>query len=199
MPVRHSSMRMRVPASPKHRPFIIESIAVFASAESCAMITPLPSASPSALTTRGNRASSTKANAASHLENAAPRAVGILLFRINSFAKILEDSSRAADCEGPKTHRPSRSKRSTMPAASGSSGPTIVNSIRFSRAKRANTGRSFAAIGTFSPSSSVPAFPGAQKIRETPRDCPSFHTSACSRPPPPITRIFTAVERFPGA
>ena len=38
--------------------------------------------------------------------------------------------------------------------------------------------------------SPVPPFPGAQKIRFACGDCRSFHVSACSRPPLPITRIF---------
>src|SRR5579884_119610 len=35
----------------------------------------------------------------------------------------------------------------------------------------------------------MPALPGAQKISVTRGDCRSFHTKACSRPPPPKTRI----------
>src|SRR5581483_7026588 len=35
----------------------------------------------------------------------------------------------------------------------------------------------------------MPALPGAQKISVTRGDCRSFHTRACSRPPPPKTRI----------
>ncbi len=162
------------------------------------MITPLPSARPSALITRGNRASPTKAKAASHSEKAAPRAVGILFLRINSLAKIFEDSRRAADFDGPKTRRPSAWKRSTMPAASGSSGPITVSPISFSLAKRTNAGRSFAGIATFSATSAVPAFPGAQKIRSAREDCFNFQASACSLPPLPTTRIFTAVKCLGG-
>ena len=95
-------------------------------------------------------------------------------------------------------------KRSTMPAASGSSGPTTVRSMRFSLAKRSKSGRSLAGMATFSASCAVPALPGAQNIRSTSGDCFSFHTSACSRPPEPMTRTFTAMiqtsenrERFP--
>ena len=35
----------------------------------------------------------------------------------------------------------------------------------------------------------MPGFPGAQKMSVTPGACASFHTSACSRPPEPTTRI----------
>ena len=50
----------------------------------------------------------------------------------NSLVKIFDHSSRAASRVGPKTRRPSAWKRSTRPAASASSGPTTVRSIRFS-------------------------------------------------------------------
>src|SRR5437660_8599123 len=36
----------------------------------------------------------------------------------------------------------------------------------------------------------MPALPGAHHICLTRGDCASFHTSACSRPPEPITRSF---------
>jgi hypothetical protein len=36
----------------------------------------------------------------------------------------------------------------------------------------------------------MPALPGAQKIFSACGDCASFQTSACSRPPEPMTRIF---------
>src|SRR5258708_39474209 len=38
----------------------------------------------------------------------------------------------------------------------------------------------------------MPAFPGAHHICVTSEDCASFHTSACSRPPEPMTRSFIA-------
>jgi hypothetical protein len=121
----------------------------------------------------------------------AARAVGIRFWRINSFAKILDDSSRAADFVGPKTRNRSAPKTSTIPAASGSSGPTTVRSMRFSFAKRARPGKSLALRATFSPISSVPALPGAQKMRSTAHDCFNFQASACSRPPLPTMRSFT--------
>ncbi|GIT77627.1 MAG: hypothetical protein Ct9H300mP32_0090 [Verrucomicrobiota bacterium] len=36
----------------------------------------------------------------------------------------------------------------------------------------------------------MPALPGAHHICVAREDCASFQTRACSRPPPPITRIF---------
>src|SRR5882672_9476230 len=99
---------------------------------------------------------------------------------------------RAADFVGPNARNFSAVKRSTIPAARGSSGPITVRSMRFSRANRTSAFKSPAEMGTFSAISAVPAFPGAQKIRSASGDRPNFHASACSRPPPPITRIFIA-------
>src|SRR5439155_602974 len=121
-------------------------------------------------------------------------AVGIFSALINSLAKIFEASNCAAFLFGPNTRSPSASNKSTIPAASWSSGPITVRSIRFSLAKRASFGRSFAGIEMFSAISSVPAFPGAQKIRSASGDWASFHTRPCSRPPLPTTRIFTGAS-----
>src|SRR5918993_4218872 len=55
-------------------------------------------------------------------------------------------------------------------------------------------------MGTFCTSSAVPAFPGAQYTVLTRGDCFNFQQRACSRPPLPITRTFTATplpERSP--
>src|SRR5438105_12004420 len=123
-------------------------------------------------------------------ENIRAWAVGTFFARINSFAKILDDSRRAADLVGPKTRNLSAAKRSTIPIASGSSGPTRVSSTSFCFANRSSGGKSVAETAMFSAISAVPAFPGAQKIRSIDDDCFSFQTNACSRPPPPITRIF---------
>ena len=157
------------------------------------MTTPLPSASPSALITIGNRNSSQNRNASSLRSNVPARAVGIPCLCISSFAKIFDDSIRAAALLGPKMRKPSATKRSTTPPASGSSGPTTVRPTRFSFAKRTSAGKSLTEIATFSVSWAVPALPGAQKIRSTPDDCSNFQASACSRPPLPMTRIFTAM------
>src|SRR5437764_8431718 len=153
------------------------------------MMTPLPSASPSALITTGNFICSQYPSASLLLENVRASAVGILHARINSFAKIFEDSIRAADLVGPNARNFSAANRSMIPPASGSSGPTTVRSTRFSFAKTTSACKSLARIGTFSAISQVPPLPGAQKIRSACGDCRSFHARACSRPPLPITRI----------
>src|SRR2546430_5639619 len=194
-PTRHSSIKTRRPASPNRPSLSIASTAACASSTFVATITPLPSASPSALITIGKCDSFRNARAASCFSKIAARAVGMCFARINSFAKIFDHSRRAADFVGPNIRRPSASKKSTMPLANGSSGPTTVRPMRFSFAKAANIGRSLALIATFSPISAVPAFPGAQNTRSTPGDCLSFQASACSRPPLPTTRIFTGTKR----
>ena len=81
-----------------------------ASSSVCATITPLPSASPSALITIGkSRFARRKRSAASSLSKiAAQRRRECHFCASISFAKIFEDSSRAADFVGPKTRSPSR-------------------------------------------------------------------------------------------
>src|SRR5437763_15934024 len=49
--------------------------------------------------------------------------------------------------------------------------------------------------GRHSASSEMPPFPGAQQTLLTRGDCRNFQTSACSRPPLPITRTFIARDR----
>ena len=54
-------------------------------------------------------------------------------------------------------------------------------------------------IGTFTMSglSAVPALPGATKMRLTALFCATFQAKACSRPPPPMTRIFMLLPLMP--
>ncbi len=108
---------------------------------------------------------------------------------MNALAKSLELSSCAAERVGPNTARPAARKASTTPAASGASGPTTVSAA----CSRANATRSAIAVSATlaSPGSrAVPALPGATYTLVTRGDCASFHASACSRPPPPMTRRF---------
>src|SRR5215813_13897686 len=113
------------------------------------------------------------------------------------FANALELSSCAAALVGPKIRRPRARKRSTTPAASGASGPTTVSWIRSRAAKSASSASSV--IGTFSTPASraVPPFPGATYTFWTRGLCASFHASACSRPPPPMTRSFIRARSMP--
>jgi hypothetical protein len=48
-------------------------------------------------------------------------------------------------------------------------------------------------MGTHSASSAMPGLPGAQKSWVAWELCFSFQTKACSRPPPPITRILISI------
>ena len=100
------------------------------------MITPLPSARPSALITVGNSfLSLIYSIASSALSNTLYSAVGILYFCISSFEKTLEPSIIAAFARGPNVLNPASLRASTIPATSGSSGATTTKSALISLAK----------------------------------------------------------------
>ena len=114
---------------------------------------------------------------------------------MKAFENALELSSCAAALVGPNTRKPCARNSSTMPAASGCSGPTTVSAI-FSRAAQASSAwTSVILIFSSRGSSAVPPLPGATNTACTLGDCDSFHASACSRPPPPTTRTF--MRQFP--
>jgi hypothetical protein len=104
------------------------------------MKTPLPAASPSALTTQGGRATDIVSAAATPAS------------RITSFAKAFEPSIRAAAALGPKTAMPAIRRSSATPATSGPSGPTITRSAGRLRASSINDSPSSAWIGWQVPS-----------------------------------------------
>ena len=81
-------------------------------------------------------------------------------------------------------------KLSKMPCTNGSSGPTTIMSISFSRAKALSAGKSVAFRFTFSPASLVPALPGAIYSFSTFGLWAIFHARACSRPPEPNNNTF---------
>ena len=70
-PARNSSITIRRPASPNARPQSMSSTAASASACDCATTTPLPAASPSALTTSGAACPRTQAAASAGSVNSA--------------------------------------------------------------------------------------------------------------------------------
>src|SRR2546429_8074104 len=109
---------------------------------------------------------------------------------MNSLANSLELSSRAQARVGPKIRRLLERNRSTMPSASGASGPTTVREIFSASANSASL--SIAEIATFSKPASraVPPLPGATKIFCTRGLWARRHPIACSLPPEPTTRIF---------
>ena len=84
-------------------------------------------------------------------------AVGILLRFKNCLAQILLDSNCAAFLVGPNISKPFSLNISTIPIASGASGPTTVKQL-FSDANLANSPKLSIDIGTLF---NVPPFPGA--------------------------------------
>ena len=191
-PSRKSSITTRAPASPTALPESIASIAACASATSVATTTPLPAASPSALTTIGAPRPSTQACAAAASVNVRCSAVGMSCRSMKALAKSLELSSCAASRVGPKMRSPAARNASTIPAASGASGPTTVRPTDSRFAKAISVAMSSIGTLTRSGSRAVPALPGATKTFPTRGDCATFQASACSRPPAPTIRTFIA-------
>src|SRR6202048_4754475 len=111
---------------------------------------------------------------------------------MKALANSLQLSSCAAAWVGPKIFNPARLKASTTPSASGASGPTTVRPMRETAANATKSAIEVKATLLSSRSRAVPALPGATKTFATRLDCAIFHASACSRPPPPMTRIFIA-------
>src|SRR5581483_11153245 len=190
-------MTMIAPAAPKLLPTRISSMARSASEVSVQMRTPLPNASPSALTAQRPFRDAAKALAAAASEKVPARAVGMPCFSMKICEKTLEDSNCAALRFGPQMRNRCSWKRSTIPRARGLSGPTTVRSGFFSWAKASNLGRYTAPMGmhsSFCPlardSSATPALPGAHHNCLTWGDWASFQTRACSRPPEPIIKSF---------
>ena len=112
-------------------------------------ITPLPAASPSALTTHGARATSSC------------RAVGTPAAAITSLANSLEPSIRAAAAPGPNTEMPARRNSSPTPATSGASGPTTTSPTSSEPARPSSPSASSACTGWQCPSRAIPGLPGA--------------------------------------
>ncbi|MCY1534913.1 hypothetical protein D9M68_702970 [compost metagenome] len=108
--------------------------------------------------------------------------------------KALEPSSWAAPAVGPKMSRPRERNRSTTPATSGASGPTMV-SCTFFAAKSASCSSASTSMATFShlASVAVPALPGATKTFSTRGSWATFQARACSRPPLPMMSTFMGV------
>src|SRR2546421_132620 len=109
---------------------------------------------------------------------------------MNSLANSLELSSRAQAWVGPKIRNLLERNRSTMPSASGASGPTTVRWIFSACANSASL--SIAEIATFSrpASRAVPPLPGATNTFCMRGLCARRHAIACSLPPEPTTRSF---------
>ena len=135
--------------------------------------TPLPAASPSALTTHGAAASSSIC------------AVGTPAASSTSFAKLFEPSILAAAALGPNTGMPPWRSRSATPATSGASGPITARSISSDCASSSRASPSSARTGWQVPSAAIPGLPGAACSSAKRSLCASFHARACSLPPEP--------------
>ena len=161
-PVRNSSITTFVPASPNAPRSIMERTASSPSSRERHMMTPLPAARPSAFTTKGGSVSPILASACPMSVKTAYSPVGIPYFFIRFFEKVLLPSSSAAAFEGPKTRRPSFSKKSVIPSQRGCSGPTTVRSTDSFFTNSASELKSPTLIATHSAWRLIPAFPGAQ-------------------------------------
>ena len=127
-------------------------------------------------------------------------AVGMRCRCMNSLAKLLLDSRRAAARVGPKMGQPRLWNSSTTPSVNGGSGPTTVKSGFNLLASCTSESTLFRSAAMHSASAAMPPLPGAQYSFFIRDDCRSFHTMACSRPPLPRTRTFMsqASHRFSG-
>src|ERR1700761_8471001 len=106
-----------------------------------------------------------------------------------SLVNPLEPSSCAACLLGPNALMPTAVRSSTMPAASGVSGPTTTRSTALRLQKSITAAWSAISSATHSASRAMPALPGAHHNFVTSGDAAIFHASACSRPPEPSRRI----------
>jgi len=170
----------------------MSSIAVSASSIEAQTMTPLPRASPSALTTTRPERARAQSRAGAVSEKTAKSAVGMPALRISSLANDLLLSIRPAARSGPKTGIPSWRRASPTPAATADSGPRTASPIFSPFANLTSRATSSAGIWMFFAIPPVPPFPGVQKTRSVSTDCMHFHASACSRAPEPTTRILTS-------
>ena len=128
-PVKNSSTTTLLPLSPKILSSIISLTPDSACSSVSGMITPLPSARPSALMTVGNSfLSLIYAITSAGSEKTLYSAVGILYLSIRFFEKTFEPSIIAAFAFGPNVAKPSLLSASTIPITSGSSGATTTKS-----------------------------------------------------------------------
>jgi len=101
-------------------------------------------------------------------EKVPARAVGMPYFSMNCWEKTLEDSNRAAFWFGPQMRRELAWNKSTMPSASGLSGPTTVRAALFFPREGEQGGQIVRGNGGALHGGGRPA-PG---IRRRCRDCP---------------------------
>ena len=101
-----------------------------AAARSSVTMTPLPAASPSALTTCGGAEHRrARASASASVPARTARPVGTPAASMMRFANVFDPSSCAAAAPGPNTAIPRRRTASATPATSGASGPMMSSSM----------------------------------------------------------------------
>src|SRR5687768_12001104 len=80
---------------------------------------------------------------------------------------------------------------SATPATSGASGPTTTRSMSSDDARAATAAPSIGSTSCRVATAPMPGLPGAAWTSLTPGSRDRASASACSRPPEPITRVFT--------
>src|SRR6201999_1581946 len=106
-----------------------------------------------------------------------------------SLVNPLEPSSCAACLLGPNALMPTAVRSSTMPAASGVSGPTTTRSTALRLQNAITAAWSAISSATHSASRAIPALPGAHHSLVTSGEAAIFQARACSRPPEPSRRM----------
>jgi len=166
------------------------SIAASVSFQFSGTITPLPAAKPEALTTKGLPKSKAQAFAFSGFVKLWPSAVGMLCLIIKALAKALELSICAAPADGPKQAIPRSVSLSTRPKARGASGPITTRSAEIFSAREQSPSISCKSIFAISPTSAMPAFPGAMTSFSHSTEAAITIASACSLAPEPTSSTF---------
>ena len=193
-PSRYSSTTTRPPSTQQ------AAACATASSRESVTTTPLPAARPSSLTTYGAPSSSSAAAASSGVVQTQSPGRRHPRGRHD----VLGERLRALELRGragrPEHRDTAASTASATPATSGASGPTTTRSTaesrpRGPRPRRRPSGRRRAA----SPTAAIPGLPGATCTSVTAGSRASARARACSRPPVPMTSVFTSGASRGGA
>src|SRR5271165_519500 len=163
-----------------------------ASLRSAVTTTPLPAASPSALTTYGGPNAASASSTSCSVRHVLAAAVGTPAAVITSLAKDLEPSIIAAAWPGPKQPMPAARTASAAPATNGASGPITTRAAPVRAASAATSAGSVTLTACSSAISPMPGLPGAACSSRTSGSPVSALTSACSLPPEPMTSTRTS-------
>ena len=186
-PSRYSSITTRVARTPRVGQRLVAVTSV--------TTTPLPAASPSSLTTYGAPSSSSAAAASSAVVQTKARAVGTPAAAITSLANALDPSSRAAAPEGPKHRDAGRAHRVGDAGDQRRLGPDD-DQVDAERGRQRGHRAAVERVDVVQRrDAAMPGLPGAACTSVTAGSGASARASACSRPPVPMTRVFTASMR----